>query len=80
MHRAGEGGQRRDGVSPRVAHGRHAGAEPVGILLPPSLEPGLEKLIQIHALVRGVIPVLKLASGDGPGTQGDSVIRRAFPA
>jgi hypothetical protein len=46
----------------------HAGAEPVGILLPPTTEPGLEKLVRVHALARGVIPVLKLATADAPGT------------
>lgn len=43
----------------------HAGAEPMGILLPASPEPGLEKLIQVQALVRGATPVMKLAAADG---------------
>lgn len=45
-----------------------AGGEPAGILLPPSTEAGLEKLIQVHALLRGAVPVLKLSAADGPGT------------
>jgi ATP-dependent 26S proteasome regulatory subunit len=45
----------------------HAGAVPVGILLQPAGEPDLEKLIQVHALVRGVVPVLRLAVTDVPG-------------
>lgn len=45
----------------------HAGAAPVGILLPATPEPGLEKLIEVHALARGAIPVLKLAVADGAG-------------
>jgi hypothetical protein len=44
----------------------HAGAESVGILLPAVFELGLEKLIQVHAVARGVVPVFKLAVVDGP--------------
>ncbi|HKP86449.1 MAG TPA: hypothetical protein VJZ26_10145, partial [Blastocatellia bacterium] len=55
-----------------------AGAEPAGILLPPSLEMGLEKLIQIHALARGVVPVLKPASADAAAAS-DSQSFAAFP-
>jgi hypothetical protein len=47
----------------------HAGAEPVGILLPPSADANLEKLIQIHALARAVVPVFKMAVTEGPGAQ-----------
>ncbi len=45
----------------------HADSVPVGILLQPAAEPGLEKLIEVHALARGVVPVLKLALSDRPG-------------
>jgi len=44
-----------------------AGAEGIGILLPASRDAGLEKLIQVHALARGVIPIIRLAASDGPG-------------
>lgn len=46
----------------------HAGIEPAGILLPSSPDANLEKLIGVHAIVRGVVPVFKLAATDGPTT------------
>lgn len=46
----------------------HAGAVPTGILLPPVTDATLESLIGIHALVRGTVPVLKVAPPDGPTT------------
>jgi len=45
----------------------HAGANPAGIVLPAAIEPSLEHLIGIHALARGVVPVLRLTPVDGPG-------------
>jgi SpoVK/Ycf46/Vps4 family AAA+-type ATPase len=45
----------------------HADANPAGILLPATIDPALEHLIGIHALARGVVPVLRLAPADGPG-------------
>jgi hypothetical protein len=42
-----------------------AGAEPAGIVLPPVAEPDLQNLIQVHALVRLVVPVLKLTTAEG---------------
>ncbi len=44
----------------------HAGANPAGILLPATIEPSLEHLIAIHALTRGVVPVLRMTAVDGP--------------
>jgi hypothetical protein len=43
-----------------------SGATPVGILLPPVAETGIENLIQVHSLARGAVPVLKLASSSEP--------------
>lgn len=45
----------------------HAEAHPVGIVLPLSVDADLERLIQVHSLVRGRVPVLRLASADGAG-------------
>lgn len=39
---------------------QHAGAEPVGIVLPATNESGLENLILLHALAHDTVPVLKL--------------------
>ncbi|HJQ69623.1 MAG TPA: ATP-binding protein [Blastocatellia bacterium] len=44
----------------------HAGARPAGIQLPPSIDPAQEQSIQIHALARGVVPVLRLANTENP--------------
>lgn len=44
----------------------HAGAQPLGIALPVTIETEQEWLIQIHALMRGAVPVLRLASAEGP--------------
>lgn len=49
-----------------VALVAHAGASPAGILLPASSEQETLKLIRIHSLARGAVPVLKLAWADGP--------------
>jgi hypothetical protein len=46
---------------------RHAGREPVGILLPPAADPELERLIKVHALTRGRVPVVQLPEPEGPG-------------
>lgn len=46
----------------------HAGAEPAGILLPPSADSDLQNLIQVHALVRNTVPVLKLTMAEGQST------------
>lgn len=45
----------------------HAGAKPVGILLPAAHESGLENVIKVHALARGAIPTFKLAASVEPG-------------
>ncbi|MGB7922541.1 MAG: hypothetical protein WCF57_04795, partial [Pyrinomonadaceae bacterium] len=47
---------------------QHAGREPAGIALPAASEPELMKLIETHALARGVVPVLRLPTPDGPAT------------
>ena len=47
----------------------HAGAVPTGILLPSVTDSTLEGLIGIHALVRGAVPVLKVAPPDGPNSR-----------
>jgi hypothetical protein len=45
-----------------------AGAEPVRVLLPAAPAPGVERLVSIHSLARGVVPVLRIAPGEGPGS------------
>jgi cytidylate kinase len=45
----------------------HAEAHPLGIVLSLVVDADLERLIQVHALVRGSVPVLRLATADGPG-------------
>ncbi len=47
----------------------HAGVKPVCILLGAATEPGLAKVIQVHALARGIAPVLKLAVAEGPSAE-----------
>jgi len=47
----------------------HAGVKPVCILLSATTEPGLAKVIQIHALARGIAPVLKLAVAEGSSAE-----------
>jgi SpoVK/Ycf46/Vps4 family AAA+-type ATPase len=44
----------------------HSGARPVGILLPPTNDAGIEKLIQVHSIARGAVPILKLALSTEP--------------
>ncbi len=44
----------------------YAGANPAGIQLPASPEPDLGKLIRVHSLARGAVPVLILTTNDGP--------------
>ena len=51
-----------------IALAAHAGAKPVGILLPTATEPELVRLIRVHALARGATPVFKLALTDAPTT------------
>ena len=43
-----------------------AGARPVGISVPESPTPEWERLVRIHALAQGVVPVVALPGGDGP--------------
>jgi ATPase family protein associated with various cellular activities (AAA)/winged helix domain-containing protein len=38
----------------------------VRIALPPQLAPDVERLIGVHALLRGAVPILQWAVGDGP--------------
>lgn len=45
----------------------HTGSEPVGFALPPQLDGALEQLIGVHALARGIVPVLRIAVPEGPG-------------
>ena len=45
---------------------QQAGRQPVGIALPAVVEPEQAKLIAVHALLRGAVPVLRLATPDGP--------------
>lgn len=47
---------------------QHAGREPAGIALPAASETEMTKLIETHALARGVVPVLRLLMPDGPAT------------
>src|ERR1041384_85609 len=47
----------------------YAGAESVGILLPASRDAALERLIEIHALARGIVPVFKVATSERPMIQ-----------
>jgi hypothetical protein len=42
------------------------GLEWTGVSLPPVVDAELERLLQVHTLVRGTVPVLRLAPGDGP--------------
>jgi hypothetical protein len=44
----------------------HAGREPAGIILPAVVDRDLERLIGVHALTRGSVPVLRLAPPEGP--------------
>jgi hypothetical protein len=43
-----------------------AGAEPVRIILPAAPSVGVECLVSIHALARGVVPVLRITPAEGP--------------
>ncbi len=45
----------------------HAGSEPVGFALPPQPDEALEQSIGVHALARGIVPVLRIAVPEGPG-------------
>jgi ATPase family associated with various cellular activities (AAA) len=55
-----------------------AGVEPSGILMPATIDPGLDNLIGIHALARSTVPVLKFTPVDGPGAADVSLFQR-FP-
>jgi ATP-dependent 26S proteasome regulatory subunit len=44
-----------------------AGGEPARILLPARPTPELERLVSLHAVARGVVPVVRLAAAEGPG-------------
>lgn len=46
----------------------HAGKRPIGIQWSSTVESGWEKLLQVHTLARGGVPVVKLAASDGAGT------------
>ena len=46
----------------------HSGCEPAGLALPPHVDGPLEQLIRIHALARGIVPVMRIGVLDGPGT------------
>jgi hypothetical protein len=45
----------------------HARRDVAAVALPPAADPELERLIRLHSLARGVVPVLRLAAPDGPG-------------
>jgi hypothetical protein len=49
-----------------VALVAHAGATPAGILAAASMDRDLVKLIRVHAIARGVTPVLNLAAAGAP--------------
>ena len=55
-----------------------AGAKAAGILLAATPDTDRERLIQVHALTRGVVPVLKLAVADGTAPREVSSFRN-FP-
>lgn len=44
----------------------HAGREPAGIVLPPAPDRDMERLIEVHSLARGVVPVLRLEAPESP--------------
>lgn len=44
----------------------HAGKPGIGFVLPASHDSALEKLVQIHSLTRGVVPIISFAASDGP--------------
>jgi hypothetical protein len=44
-----------------------AGGEPVRVLLPARSTRELERLVSLHAVARGVVPVVRMAAWDGPG-------------
>ncbi|MEW5928564.1 MAG: ATP-binding protein [Gemmatimonadota bacterium] len=44
-----------------------AGAEPVRLVLPAAAAPELERLVSVHAVARGTVPVLRMAEPEGPG-------------
>lgn len=49
---------------------QHAGLTSVGVRLPAAFDPEMERLIQVHALVRNRVPILQLARVDGPASPG----------
>jgi hypothetical protein len=44
-----------------------AGAEPLRLVLPAQTPPELERTASVHAVARGMVPVLRVQGGDGPG-------------
>ncbi len=44
-----------------------AGGEPLRVLLPAAPSPELERLVSVHAVARGAVPVLRVAAPEGPG-------------
>jgi hypothetical protein len=46
---------------------RAAGREGAGLFLPQAPDADVERLIGLHSLVRGAVPVLRLPAKDGPG-------------
>lgn len=44
-----------------------AGGEPVCVALPARAAPQLESLVSLHAVARGVVPVVRIAAWEGPG-------------
>jgi hypothetical protein len=49
-----------------LALAAHAGGEPAGFALPPQPDRTLEQLIGVHALARGLTPVLRVPAPEGP--------------
>jgi hypothetical protein len=44
------------------------GAAPVRFVLPGSASAGLERLVSVHAVARGVVPVIRIAASEGSGS------------